>query len=1194
MRKVFYRVVSLLILNCFMASPLYAAGLSKDMLSPLIKLGDIDLQALFNEDVANLPPRITRLWNISMPSSSDVSVQQQFFVDAVIGVERELSKDELLRAIKNGQIKIGIRLLTGKGYIDHSFDSTAVVGSLENINIHSMWQDNVLVWSEDLGEYANQTGNKFSLSIPVIARTVQDLNFSLYFYATDERFDKQLFYYMPESSITVKVKEAARLTKEQLEEIKQHYIAKIESRQKTRIDELKQLIELAYIRGEKEAQDVLEDIAQDKSVEIRSAFIKDLQQSNPFLLKGQKLWNIIASDKAKESWLTFKETEKILRNKGQVLNGIVHHLRNKLVSIGGFARRLVKKWPVNDKDRQYIPIAIMISEKVAKLEEMIKNMVGQEQLSNNMMINKVANEVTPFLEEIAKLTSFLRNLDLKDQSLVQYLEAIQEDCQTLITIANNMKRATTIKDLEFEKSNLNKLLNRAKERFIAENPDMNVEIIASEANIKAIVDDDFENIMLEMFKNAKEEDAKNITVTLRKGYEKVMLKISDDGIGLSEKDLPNIFDPFVQSKKAAYTTSLSLYYIRNILFATQGSISAYKGTKGKGLGFLIQLPLIEGYAVVNRIIDKFNTSLAAAIEHIERIKGKAEWQDLSPEQHMIINNYQDFALKFLSRTKPYLKAEDGFQDIVDLIRKEGAGFLLAFEMIEELSVSEAERLEDASGIDVRELLKRDFLRQEWEGMIEILKEKAMISAGLLTDIMISSYRSTEKFSAEQTIEEVTADYLEQMKTRYPQQGFNMEKSIDYALESADNRISTYKLDFEALLFEFLDSVVKAGARNIKINAGFRNRKLYLTMTVPTGEMSEFASDGCCAYNISVIHEIEERTGGKVHIFRNAEKGLMVLSFSLPVTCSLKTSPVDSTLQKALDKIGPVAIVISGLRGARRNDVAHYLESKLALKRINAGFWLRVLMYYLINERKSDYERVDKLINKLAQLKALGPEYNQKLINQTEDSIKKIIKDIYVPYIQEFFKKNRIDFLADPVTIDGEDTAAYGEINSLRNRIKSTFSKPQYRKFFYTVTNDSSIQHVVDNYVIQVAKEISGSGRYNGVTIIATDPKQQPKKGMIEYINFYLNAPAEERAKNLLFLDYHDLTELDKFTGKDELPFDEIKKIAEILNIAEDYQMKTEAVSSYIINHIKALSVAAALKKQEIQSKAHFELVQSAI
>ena len=130
--------------------------------------------------------------------------------------------------------------------------------------------------------------------------------------------------------------------------------------------------------------------------------------------------------------------------------------------------------------------------------------------------------------------------------------------------------------------------------------------------------------------------------------------------------------------------------------------------------------------------------------------------------------------------------------------------------------------------------------------------------------------------------------------------------------------------------------------------------------------------------------------------------------------------------------------------------------------------------------------------------------------------------------------------------------------------------------------------------IQVAKEISGSGRYNGVTIIATDPKQQPKKGMIEYINFYLNAPAEERAKNLLFLDYHDLTELDKFTGKDELPFDEIKKIAEILNIAEDYQMKTEAVSSYIINHIKALSVAAALKKQEIQSKAHFELVQSAI
>jgi PAS domain S-box-containing protein len=68
----------------------------------------------------------------------------------------------------------------------------------------------------------------------------------------------------------------------------------------------------------------------------------------------------------------------------------------------------------------------------------------------------------------------------------------------------------------------------------------------------------------------------------------VLLDIRDNGPGISETDLPYIFDPFFSSKKKG--TGLGLYNVKKIVEAHDGMVSV-KSTVGEGTHFRIGLPV---------------------------------------------------------------------------------------------------------------------------------------------------------------------------------------------------------------------------------------------------------------------------------------------------------------------------------------------------------------------------------------------------------------------------------------------------------------------------------------------------------------------------------------------------------------------------------------------------------------------------
>jgi two-component system sporulation sensor kinase C len=98
--------------------------------------------------------------------------------------------------------------------------------------------------------------------------------------------------------------------------------------------------------------------------------------------------------------------------------------------------------------------------------------------------------------------------------------------------------------------------------------------------------------LINIIKNAMEaidSDGK-ITIKLVEKEDTVIIDITDNGIGISEKDISDIFELFLTTKK--YGTGLGLFSVKETIEEHGGKIVC-NSTFGKGTTFSIYLPLNE-------------------------------------------------------------------------------------------------------------------------------------------------------------------------------------------------------------------------------------------------------------------------------------------------------------------------------------------------------------------------------------------------------------------------------------------------------------------------------------------------------------------------------------------------------------------------------------------------------------------------
>lgn len=80
-----------------------------------------------------------------------------------------------------------------------------------------------------------------------------------------------------------------------------------------------------------------------------------------------------------------------------------------------------------------------------------------------------------------------------------------------------------------------------------------------------------------------------ITLRLTNEKRQAVLRVIDEGTGISEKDMPHIFEPFYSTKEAATGTGLGLAVVYGIVATQNGHIEVEK-TSIQGTTFKVSLP----------------------------------------------------------------------------------------------------------------------------------------------------------------------------------------------------------------------------------------------------------------------------------------------------------------------------------------------------------------------------------------------------------------------------------------------------------------------------------------------------------------------------------------------------------------------------------------------------------------------------
>jgi len=217
---------------------------------------------------------------------------------------------------------------------------------------------------------------------------------------------------------------------------------------------------------------------------------------------------------------------------GEVAASLAHEIRNPLVTIGGFARRLAKKMQSGDPNGKY---ASVIAAEVDRLEGFLEEILlfGKDRAPrlSALALSTVLNESVGFFAASFAESGISLGLELADD-----LPAVSADAGQLKQVFINI--FTNALDVMPNGGNL---------------------------RITAAVDDGTPS---------------HVTVT-----------VEDTGGGVDPEVLGNIFNPFFTTKNSGHGLGLSL--TQRIISAHGGKISV-RNRPGEGLTFVISLPQDQG------------------------------------------------------------------------------------------------------------------------------------------------------------------------------------------------------------------------------------------------------------------------------------------------------------------------------------------------------------------------------------------------------------------------------------------------------------------------------------------------------------------------------------------------------------------------------------------------------------------------
>lgn len=251
-------------------------------------------------------------------------------------------------------------------------------------------------------------------------------------------------------------------------------------------------------------------------------------------------------------------------------------------------------------------LCLIVLEDITQQMQLEEQLVQSEKLAGmGLLARSIAHEVGNPLSIMASTLQYIQNahLDTENQNLREAIETIMDNIHQMHILLRSLSDFTGSKRPQFESCNLQRILSQLLTFISGEAEVHNISIHQEfDDNIPDCQVDsrEIKQLFLNLFKNAIEAMPQRGKLCVKmhlvpkdspRNEGRVLVEISDTGMGISETDIQYVFRPFYSTKPKG--TGLGLPFCRRVAEEHGGEISV-KSQVGRGTTFMVTLPVRQG------------------------------------------------------------------------------------------------------------------------------------------------------------------------------------------------------------------------------------------------------------------------------------------------------------------------------------------------------------------------------------------------------------------------------------------------------------------------------------------------------------------------------------------------------------------------------------------------------------------------
>lgn len=295
----------------------------------------------------------------------------------------------------------------------------------------------------------------------------------------------------------------------------------------------------------------------------------------------------------------FKELWHTIRDKKEPWFGEIKNLKKDKSSY--WTKAVIN--PILDSNQNIIEY-IGIRTDITELENAMIAALSAEK-AKSLFLATMSHELrTPLNAVIGFSQILMAKSDMPQENIRVFVEKIHASGKHLLNIVNNILDFSKIESGKIELNKKDILLENLIQEsvFLLENEALKKEIqITTDAFLNITINADeqlLKQVILNILSNAIKFSNRNSIVALayEGNEENHIIKICDEGVGLSQEQLEKLFKPFSQIQEHQNTalkgTGLGLVISQKIVELHNGNIEV-KTQSGKGSCFYISIPIIK-------------------------------------------------------------------------------------------------------------------------------------------------------------------------------------------------------------------------------------------------------------------------------------------------------------------------------------------------------------------------------------------------------------------------------------------------------------------------------------------------------------------------------------------------------------------------------------------------------------------------